>query len=798
VRNYNKGLIAYFLQLGLVLLLGVYFLVMGEWHVQSNLLSLLPGSENNLVLNKAEQALFKDKEQQVVIALHGKQAIPAYQTMQKQLSALPMVELNEFQLPSLTEISQFYLPYKDNFLSDRYLKSINDPAVITQLITSQLIQMNNPFVSSTIGFAPRLNLADYLNTELNLFNNVEIVKDIPSVLVENDRYFISQLSLKIAGFSLKDSQQVNHQLLSIIQQVETTYSVDITYSGVVFHTAYASEQAEFEISSFGVLSLIGVIILILSVFRSLKPLLLSTITLSIAVLYGLTGIVIFFEKLHLLTLVFAVTLIGIVIDYCFHRFVCDENADSNPDINLSHQKSCADKPSSHKTVSNYYVKPSIINKPLLLGFLTTVLGYFGLFYSPLALLSQVAVFMIFGLLGGLLTVTMLLPHVKWLSDIRVMPWALAFAKKVQHFSLLFVQKRKTIYSGLLVVTIGSLLLAPLNFNDDVRLLNSSPQLLLENEAKMANILNYQNNQRIVVTANTIERLLQRQEEAISQLQQQPALIIKSIAGLLPSQQKQQAQYQMIKSASKQGVFNQGLANIGLVDTVDEFKALTYQDFTTSQLNSLATLYITQFSTYETDEVKSSADNFTLWLDVSGNKLNADNLLWLIQQSDMRIFDKAGQVSSSLTTYRQNLFYLLATAFVLVFLVLLVKYGVKQGVMGLLPIGLSAIISLSLSQYFLGQLNIFNLLALLLILALAIDYVIFYQEHGLAPRTCLAIMLSAISSALVFGMLAFSSTPAVQSFGLTVMFGIIAIFILAPLSSRRHHSDVKTVIPHSNN
>jgi len=796
VRNYNKGLIAYFLQLSLVLLLGVYFLVLGEWHVESNLLSVLPGSENDVVLNKAEQALFKGKEQQVVIALNGKQAIPAYQAMQKQLSALPMVELNEYQLPSLTEITQFYLPYKDNFLSERYLKNINDPLVMTQLITSQLIQMNNPFVSSTIASAPRLSLADYLNTELNFFNNVEIVKNIPSVLVENERYFISQLNLKIAGFSLKESQKVNHQLLNIIQQVETTYDVSITYSGVVFHTAYASEQAEFEISSFGFLSLIGVIILILSVFRSLKPLLLSSITLSIAVLYGLTGIVIFFEELHLLTLVFAVTLIGIVIDYCFHRFVCDEKAESNSssDFRISGQKS-----STHsQTANNYYIKPSIINKPLMLGFITTVLGYFGLFYSPLALLSQVAVFMIFGLFGGLLTVTMLLPHVKWLSHITVMPWALTLAKKMQHNSILFVQKRKAIYSGLLVVTLGSLLMAPLNFNDDVRLLNSSPQLLVENEAKMADILNYKNNQRIVVTANTIEQLLQRQEQAISQLQQQPALIIKSIAGLLPSQLKQKLHYQMIKTASEQGVFQQGLANIGLVDSVNEFKPLNYQDFTTSQLSSLSTLYITRFSTNETDAMKSRTDGYTLWLDVSGDRLNADNLLWLTQQNDMRIFDKATQVSTSLTSYRQNLLYLLAAAFVLVFLVLLIRYGVKQGVVGLLPIALSSMISLSLSQHFLGQLNIFNLLALLLILALAIDYVIFYQEHGLAPRTCLAIMLSAISSALVFGMLAFSSTPAVQSFGLTVMFGIIAIFILAPLSSRHRHSEDKTATPRLHN
>lgn len=787
MRNYNKGLITYFLQLGAVLILGLYFLVMGEWSVQSNLLSLLPNSENDVMLNKAEQALFKDKEQQVAIALSGKQAIPAYQEMQKKLSIISTVELSEFQLPSLSEITQFYLPYKDNFLSERYLKNINDSAVMTQLITSQLIQMNNPFVSSTLAAAPRLNLADHLNAELNLLSRIEIFKNIPSVLVENERYLISQLSLKIAGFSLKESQRVNHQILNVIQQIESDYGVLITYSGVVFHTAYASEQAEFEISSFGLLSLLGVIILILSVFRSLKPLLLSTITLSIAILYGLTGIVILFDELHLLTLVFAVTLIGIVIDYCFHRFVCDENSALNISNNISPEKS----PAGSQASNNFYVKPSIINKPLLLGFVTTVLGYFGLFYSPLALLSQVAVFMIFGLLGGLLTVTMLLPHLKWLSHIRVVPWSLTFAKSMQKNSVKLVERRIAIYLTLLVITFGGIFLAPLNFNDDVRLLNSSPQLLLENEAKMAKILNYENNQRIVVAADSVEKLLQRQEEAINQLTGQSKLIIKSIAGLLPSQQKQLLHHQKIKNASDKGVFNQGLANIGLTDFVSDFKALTYSDFKTSELNSLSTLYITKFSTNELNSVVANVDNFTLWIDVSGEKLDEKNRLWLAQQSDMRIFDKPAQVSKSLTTYRENLFYLLAIAFVLVFLVLLLRYGIKQGIMGLMPIALSSMISLSLSQYFLGQLNIFNLLALLLILALAIDYVIFYQEHGLAPRTCLAIMLSAISSALVFGMLAFSSTPAVQSFGLTVMFGIIAIFILAPLSSKYRHIDDNT-------
>jgi predicted exporter len=81
----------------------------------------------------------------------------------------------------------------------------------------------------------------------------------------------------------------------------------------------------------------------------------------------------------------------------------------------------------------------------------------------------------------------------------------------------------------------------------------------------------------------------------------------------------------------------------------------------------------------------------------------------------------------------------------------------------------------------GPLNLFNVLAMMLILALAIDYLIFYQYRGTNPSNVLAISLSALSSLFVFGVLIFSNTPAVYSFGLTVMLGIVSIFILAPLS-----------------
>ena len=81
----------------------------------------------------------------------------------------------------------------------------------------------------------------------------------------------------------------------------------------------------------------------------------------------------------------------------------------------------------------------------------------------------------------------------------------------------------------------------------------------------------------------------------------------------------------------------------------------------------------------------------------------------------------------------------------------------------------------------GSLSIFNLLGTLLIVGLAIDYLVFYQINRLTSVNVLAISLSAASSMCVFGMLAFSKTPAIFSFGLTVMIGILVVYILSPLS-----------------
>ena len=48
---------------------------------------------------------------------------------------------------------------------------------------------------------------------------------------------------------------------------------------------------------------------------------------------------------------------------------------------------------------------------------------------------------------------------------------------------------------------------------------------------------------------------------------------------------------------------------------------------------------------------------------------------------------------------------------------------------------------------------------------------------------LSILLATITTLLSFGLLALSSTLAVQSFGVTMLIGVTAAYLFAPLASR---------------
>ena len=65
------------------------------------------------------------------------------------------------------------------------------------------------------------------------------------------------------------------------------------------------------------------------------------------------------------------------------------------------------------------------------------------------------------------------------------------------------------------------------------------------------------------------------------------------------------------------------------------------------------------------------------------------------------------------------------------------------------------------------LSLFSVLPLVLVLGLGVDYAIMLQNIERAPTAANSVFLAAASTLLAFGLLAFSATPALHLFGMTL-------------------------------
>ena len=77
-------------------------------------------------------------------------------------------------------------------------------------------------------------------------------------------------------------------------------------------------------------------------------------------------------------------------------------------------------------------------------------------------------------------------------------------------------------------------------------------------------------------------------------------------------------------------------------------------------------------------------------------------------------------------------------------------------------------------------TLFHTLALILVMGLATDTVVFYLELGFNFHTWFAGTLSFFTTLLAFGMLSFSQVPLLAQFGSIVMSGLVSIWLLAPV------------------
>ncbi len=542
---------------------------------------------------------------------------------------------------------------------------------------------------------------------------------------------------------------------------------ELLATGMPLFTAYGSRSAQQEISVIGIGSTVGVVVLLLMTFRSPWPLLLSCLAVAAGLLAAWVLSLQLFGKLHILTLVFGSSLIGVVVDYALH-FFCDG-------IGLRHWT---------PRQGLRYVLPGIA-----FGLLTSLLGYAGLGLSPFPGLREIAVFSAIGLIVSWLTVVGLFPYLLAGFRLEHQPRVLKLTTYWQQHWPAWLMRHPLLLSLLLfIVIVGGLL--QLQPRDDIRLLQSAPAELLATDAKIKQLLSISRDSQFFLVSGKDEAEWYRNERrllaSLDPLKQQDQLSrYDAISHDWSSVEQQQENYRLLQATIYQpDALQNYMGQLGFsVDAhakeLERFAASANQVLTLADWLASA------------DEAKQN-----LWLgcDEQGCRSTValsgvtDSKTMAVLQALPGVIwvDHVGQLSDLFQRYRHRVTYLLFGVCGLLLATLIWKLGWRNGVRVMAVPGLAMLTALAVLGWRGELFTLFNLFALLLVLEIAVDYAIFFQMADDAAAsdkrdsTSLAVTLSAFTTLLAYGLLAMSSTAIVHAFGVTLAAGILTAFLLAPL------------------
>jgi predicted exporter len=530
--------------------------------------------------------------------------------------------------------------------------------------------------------------------------------------------------------------------------------------GAIFYAMEARLNSEQELRLIGIGTLFGIITLLLFVYRSLSPLLLGLLSIGVGISSAIFITTTLFGKIHLMTLVFGASLIGEAIDYGIQFFAARMSAGCN-----------------------WQVKSGIpsVRPALLIALLTSVVGYTAIGITPFPAMHQMAVFAITGLIAAWWTANLVIP--RWLQrpqrhashHLQLLP---------QHWldlwhSYLTRSRLWLLMAVLILLSIPGIL--SITINDDIRLLIDRPDHLVGQEHQIRTLTGLEAGTRFfLIEAGDQEQLLRR-EEKLRQAAAAEGVELFGLSRFVPSCGRQLENLKLMRQRSvamlsrlEQFGFSEGSLAVWSRGLEEEAECLRLDEWLDSPLSMVARhLWLGESA----GEVAMVAQPLNL-PDGTDLKSLAAGI------EGVNLIDKPGAVSQLFAEYRHHTGWAIVAATLLILLVMAVRYGYRQALLVILPTVAAQLLTLAVLGYAGIEVTLFNLLALLLILGVGVNYTIFLLEGEMVevkrrPAILLGVSLSAATTLLSFGLLSFSSMPVLASFGTTLATGVAVSILLAP-------------------
>ena len=721
-------------------------------HIQTNIFALLPETQQNPELAQTQKYISDQLNEKVFVVLESsdQQALAqATQLFQQKLQQSELWQPLKPQL-DLEQFSKQLYQHRAGLLSqqDRQFLQQQDYEALTEQSLMQLMSVGMPITATSLQQDPLLLFPRYmLNVVGQAGSHIELEDGFATIHDEQDISRLLVLELKNSPYNIDYQEQVTGWIEQLKPQL-AQLKVKSHWTGTILFSNFGTQSAKQEISTIGLGSTFGLILLVWFGFRSFRPLITEFIAVSTGSLLAFAVTHLVFGEIHLMTLVFGASLIGVCVDFSFYFMAMQ---------------------SQHRQLDGFKILTPLLPS-LFMGLMTTVVAYIFLSFTPFPAFRQIAVFSIVGLVAAWITSVLLLPRLPPLNAqpaIRRLIW-------IGQVRQWFQQHQNVRYGFILtILVIGGISLFSLQANDDIRNLQSMDSKLKQEDQYIRSLFGQQqSSDYFVVRANSSAELEQQESKLVQQLQHLQAQgQIESFQALgqwIPPFAQQQQNVKLLQQIPATAL-KEYAARMGLkfADIQQWQQQLQQQPLLTQQVFQQHPLAFLQ---------PNPTERLVM---VSGVK--QVDLLQQMESSHIDFQQPVSTLSQAFAQHRQQAQHLLIYALLSLAIGLGLIYGKRSVLPLVLPVSLALLTTFAIQSWLGVEINLFSIMGTFLIIGIGVDYAIFYHHGHDHPQIVgMALFLCMMSTLLGFGLLSLSHTYAIHCFGLTVLLGVIFSFIYATL------------------
>ncbi|POZ50056.1 MMPL family transporter [Methylovulum psychrotolerans] len=603
-----------------------------------------------------------------------------------------------------------------------------------------------------------------LQDPLLLTLNAVKTQDMPRRQAGSAAYRNLILETAMSGLDVPQQKRIQKAINDVFNRLDKPNHVlaahyRLSMTGVPVFAVATQVLIQGDIQWVSLLSVIGLLSLFLVVFRSFPALLQVSAMLLIAILAAMLTTQGVFGYVHGMTVAIGATLVGICIDYPMHAIAHAQTVKSGQRLAVIAK-----------------IWPSMV-----LGGITTLIGYMALGASGYPGFKQVAVFAASGIIVSLLLTRFVLPGlVKNQTDRPLnVPFVGAWAVFCQRF-------RPALLAVSAVISVASLFgVSSLHWMADMQALTPELDYLKQNDQRIRErMANIEPGRFVLVTDSTAEGALRRSEAVYKVLDTlKQARHLTGYYGLYPwvlSQHQQQLNQNVLQdylTTDNLLRWQHALTQQGL-----SVEKLGYFNYPSIQPMTFGQVLATPVKKWLDNRIIQGKDQTLIMIWLSGHDPDAVKAA-LAHQEGVRYFSQRDLLNTMMRDFTGRAQHLLSVGLIIIFLLLMGRYkSLFKTAQTLLPAVLAAVMVLGFWSFTGVAISFLHLVGFLLVVAICVDYGIFYQENrgGDSALTYQAMGAAMLTSALAFACLMVSDSTSLRILSGVVVLGVVLGYLLCPI------------------